>query len=322
MGVASSSHSCGAFPHDAPVPADGARYFKASSTGLLLFHRSWAPAGAPRATVYVVHGYGEHLGRHEPLARALAAAGFAVHALDLQGHGQSHGDRAFLTTLADVVADVLELAARVAPPDGPAFLFGHSMGGLVALRAAQAPAGAALFGGAVLCAPALKVDPAVDTALNRFLALSLSSLLPKLPVTPLDARKLCTDARVVDAYTRDPLVYHGAIRVRTGAEIIKGIDAAFADAAATAVPLLVVHGKEDAVCPVDGSRRLAAALPPPRAELREYAGSLHELFNEPAAAPLATADVIAWLDARVAAIAAAAAASDGSAGGGTAPLHI
>lgn len=124
----SGDHSCGAFPHDGPPQP--AHYFKASSTGILLHYRSWAPPAAPRATIYLVHGYGEHLGRHEPFALALAAAGFSVHALDLQGHGQSHGDRAFLTSLDDVVADVLELATRVVPPQPgvPSFIFGHSVG--------------------------------------------------------------------------------------------------------------------------------------------------------------------------------------------------
>lgn len=300
-----SSHSCGAFPHD--VPSDsvtGARYFKAASTGILLHYRSWSPPNcAPaRATVYVVHGYAEHLGRHEPFAVALSQAGFVVHALDLAGHGQSHGDRAFITSLDDIVADVLELCVRVAPPaaGSPAFLFGHSMGGLVALRVAQGATGARLFKGAVLSAPALNIDPAVDTTMNRWLARTLSNILPKLPVTPMDPRKLCTDARVVEAFLRDPLVYHGNVRVRTGAEIIHHIASAFADATTMTVPLFIVHGVADQVCQIGGSRKMAALLLSPKATLNEYPGAFHELLNEPNVAAQATRDIIEWLNVRVA----------------------
>jgi alpha-beta hydrolase superfamily lysophospholipase len=310
----SGKHSCGPFPHDAPPQP--ANYFKASSTGILLHYRSWSPSvSPPRAMVYVVHGYGEHLGRHEPFARTLAAAGFAVHALDLQGHGQSHGDRAFLTSMNDVVSDVLELATRVAPtPCGvPAFIFGHSMGGLIALRAAQSAVGAAMFRGAVLSAPAVMIDPKIDTAFNRWLALTFSDYLPKLPVTPLEPNLLCTDKSVVDAYMRDPLVYHGNIRVRTGAEIIKGCDAAFADAPAMTVPLLIIHGGSDKVCPVQGSRRLAALLPPPRAELQEWPESFHELLNEPVFAAAAIDRIIRWIGGRIAAVTVTVSADAGEA---------
>lgn len=226
-----------------------------------------------------------------------------MHALDWQGHGQSHGDRAHITSLDDVVADVLELATRVAPPapNAPAFIFGHSFGGLIALRAVQSAAGAAAFRGAVLSAPALAVDPSIDSPLNRWLALTLTNVVPKLAVTPLDPRAICSDARVVEAYKRDPLVYHGAIRLRLGAEGIRGMGAAFAAAADTTVPLLLLHGTDDKVCPITGSRRLAVVLPPPRATLIEYSGAWHELLNEPAHAQPITADILEWLAQRIAA---------------------
>ena len=64
-----------------------ARYFRSDRTGLWMYRRSWKPApssGGARAqgTVYLLHGYGEHIGRYEKVAAALADAGFVVHGMD------------------------------------------------------------------------------------------------------------------------------------------------------------------------------------------------------------------------------------------------
>jgi len=305
------AHSCGPFEGELS-PSLSSRYFKSTATGLLVHHRSWTPAAPPRATVILVHGLGEHIGRYSVFASALTASGFAVHALDLAGHGASHGDRGYVASLDGCVADVLELAARVAPaPRGaPCMLLGHSFGGLVALRAAQTAEGAARFAaGAVLSAPAIAGDPSLATPLNKWLARALSGAAPKLRIAAIDAAKLCSDASVVAAYKRDPLVYAGAMAVRTGAEMLAGADAALAAAAAAGAPcppLLVVQATADAVCLAAGARALAAARAAAggACTLVEYGdGALHELLNEPGIGERATADIVSWINARVEAVA-------------------
>lgn len=306
-----AAHSCGPAPMDpAPGSALGARYFRSATSGLLLHHRSWHPAGAPRAAVYLLHGYAEHIDRFCGFAAALAAAGFVVHGMDLVGHGGSEGDRAYLHDFKDITADVLQLITAVHPqPTLPRFLMGHSMGGLLALRTAQvAPAGT--LTGLILSGPALLIAPEVDNALNRLLARTLSGVWPKLPVQPVDARMLCSDPAVCAQFKRDPLCYQGAIRVRTGAEVIKAIDAARAAAPAmgAGLALLVVHGADDALCRVEGSRQLLAlATGVPDRALIEYAGLLHEITSEREGGARVAADVIAWLAARAGAAAAAGA---------------
>ena len=169
----------------------------------------------------------------------------------------------------------------------------------MALRVLQSEAGRAhAFAGALLSAPALKVDPTVDTAFNRWLGLTLTRILPKLPVAPLAAHKLCTDASVVEAYKRDPLVYHGSIRVRTGAEVMLSIETAFAEAPDTRTRIFIAHGGADAICPIDGSRKLVDVMAG-RATLTEYANAFHEILQEPAVAARVTEDAIAWINARL-----------------------
>jgi hypothetical protein len=102
------------------------RYFRSPSSGLLVHHRSWLPAGPPRGVVYLLHGLFEHVERYTHVGAFLAAAGFAVHGLDHQGHGQSEGDGGYFSSFDSMVADALHLAQVALPaPEGvPRFLFG------------------------------------------------------------------------------------------------------------------------------------------------------------------------------------------------------
>ena len=108
--------------------------------GRRIFCHSWAPEGFARGVIVLVHGAGEHSGRYGHVVARLVAEGYAVHACDHRGHGRSDGPRALIEDMDDVVADVDSLVDRAVAshPGEPAFMLGHSMGGLIALRYAIA----------------------------------------------------------------------------------------------------------------------------------------------------------------------------------------
>lgn len=61
-----------------------------------------------------------------------AAQGFAAHALDLRGHGESPNSKSLrFTNLGDFVDDVAQAVAKI---DGPVIVIGHSMGGMIVQR--------------------------------------------------------------------------------------------------------------------------------------------------------------------------------------------
>ena len=73
--------------------------------------------GCPTATPHVVvllHGYAEHLGLYDALARRLVADGHAVHAMDGIGHGRSDGERGRMESWNYYVKDARRLAGIVA----------------------------------------------------------------------------------------------------------------------------------------------------------------------------------------------------------------
>jgi alpha-beta hydrolase superfamily lysophospholipase len=115
-----------------------------SDTGaaLAVYHR---PAeGRARATVCVLHGLAEHAARYARFAVALSEAGFHVYAHDHRGHGATRAPDAPIGVLARrngldrVIEDAVFVneRARAAHPDVPVLVFGHSMGGIIALNQA------------------------------------------------------------------------------------------------------------------------------------------------------------------------------------------
>jgi acylglycerol lipase len=173
------------------------------------------------------------------------------------------------------------------------------MGGLLALMVVRA-APADFFKGLVLSAPAVKADPKVDNAVNRFMARLLSSTFPKLEVAPLPKTHLCTDADVVAQYVRDPLVFHGQLRARVGAELIRTQPVALASVPQLRLPLLLVHGERDELVPISGSREVFAGATSADKELKTYPGLMHELHNEQGALEGGSvAHITAWVGKRL-----------------------
>jgi polyhydroxyalkanoate synthase subunit PhaC len=107
--------------------------------------------GGTKATVLLVHGFGQNrYAWHLParsLANHLAFAGYDVFNLDLRGHGRSRhfGARA-PRSVDEYITDDLPIAVEEVMSHAgnrPLFLVGHSLGGLVSYAAAPQLAGAA-----------------------------------------------------------------------------------------------------------------------------------------------------------------------------------
>lgn len=258
----------------------------------LLLCRAWLPE-EPWALLLVVHGYAEHSGRYEELAGWFAARGLAVYAYDQRGHGRSEGPRCHVDRFDEYLDDldlVLE-RARSEHPELPVVLLGHSMGGLVVASfladrrpsvAAAATSGAALALGQGVSATRM----AAARLLRRF--------LPRISLgSGLDPRGLSRDPEVVRRYLEDPLV-HRSMTPSLGAELMAAVPRVAARALEIQVPLLLLHGSDDPLCPVEGSRAFHGGLQVPGCGFRAYPGLRHEIFNEPERERV-FADLFDWL---------------------------
>lgn len=287
----------------------------ASRDGLALPTRAWLPddPAAERAALVLVHGLGEHVGRYGALAARLAAEGYAVHGYDQRGHGRAEGPRAQVDRFDQLVDDLGDVAARVraAHPGRPLVVFGHSLGGVVALRAVQA--GAVAPDALVLSSPALNVGGGVPGWLQALLT-RLAGPFPDLPTRPVDVTALSRDPAVVAAYRDDPAVFHGPVKARMATELVRAGALALADARAAAdatpsvdalagnghprAPVLIVHGRGDRIADPGASAELHRAMAGRDATLELYDDGPHELFNDPLRERV-LGDVLGWLDRRV-----------------------
>ncbi len=262
-----------------------------------LHRRSWRPE-APRAALLLVHGYAEHSARYDHVGHWFAERGFAVHGYDHRGHGRSDGPVCHVDRFDEFLDDLARMlaAVREEEPGRPIFLVAHSMGGLIAsafLRERQPD-----VAGAVLSGPALGLSDEMPTW-RKVIVKFLRRVTPKLALPsglPVDG--ISRDPEVVRRYQADPLV-HSTMTSSFAVEMVAAVERTGAGGADVRVPVLLLHGEADRLCPVDASRTFAAALVTEGSEIKTYPELYHEIFNEPEQEAV-FADALAWLEKRLA----------------------
>ncbi|MFQ5417755.1 MAG: alpha/beta hydrolase [Myxococcota bacterium] len=261
-----------------------------------LLHRSWLPA-EPERVLLVVHGLAEHSGRYDHFGAWFAARNAAVHAYDQRGHGRSAGVRGYVRRFSEFLDDLDAVLryVRGLHPGLPVCLVGHSMGGLVVsafTRERQPDVAAVVTSGA-----ALKLRPDVSTGSVRMARL-LSRVLPRLRFeVAFDPADLAGDPEVGRKYLDDPLVFR-KITVSLAREIFGAIERTGGGGADVRLPMLMLHGEADPICPVEGSCAFFEDLPHAGKRLHTYPGLLHEIFNEPSHEKVFE-DLQRWLDERM-----------------------
>lgn len=265
-----------------------------ATDGVALLYRVWE-VDDPRARVLVVHGLGEHGGRYTALAEALLSRQITCCAPDLRGHGVSGGRRGHVVSFEQYISDLERVLGAIGAPS-PLILFGHSLGGLIALRAIQTGRVAPLAG-AVLSAPALELA-GPDPWWRNAAAAVLSRLTPTVALpNGIDPADLSHDADAVAAYRNDPLV-HDRITPRLFDQMRRAMRAANEDAEQVRVPLLLLAPGEDRIARAPAAIALADRLPG-EAKVLSYPGLFHEPLHEQEGAAVLR-DVIEWISGRIA----------------------
>jgi acylglycerol lipase len=264
--------------------------------GLKIFARSWRPeAQAPRALVVISHGVLSHSGYYEWAAEQLLAAGFAVYAIDHRGRGRSEGERFFVETVDHYVEDLATLIelAKSRDPGVPAFLLGHSAGGVVAcvyaLEHQERIAG-------LVCESFAFQVYAPDLALGA--VKGLSHVFPHAHVLKLPIEEFSRNSDAVEAMKADPLIAGEVQPTTTVAALVRADERLAKEFPLIKLPVLILHGTADKVTKPGGSQMFHDNAGSTDKTLKLYEGHAHDLLND-LDRETVIVDIRDWLLARI-----------------------
>lgn len=249
------------------------------------------PARASRPPMLMVHGIMGGAWYFAKWLQFFGARGHPAYALNLRGH---HGSRRVenfgQVSVVDYVTDVRDAAAgiREKHPGAPLILVGHSMGGLVAQKAADSISPAAVI---LLSSVPPRGIPLLSWPLFRRELKHVPEMLTSRAVIadPRDAADLFLNrVGATEVASFVPLWTPASGRV--GREITFGRIAV--DAKRVTCPVLVVAGADDVAIPPRIQRKVARKYGAP---FRLYEGNAHFLIWEAGWDRIAF-DAAAWLD--------------------------
>ncbi|MGW6059233.1 alpha/beta hydrolase [Streptomyces sp. NPDC055189] len=219
---------------------------------------SWQPPTgiAPRGTLVVLPGRGEHGLIYERLGRRLAADGYVVHALD--------------TAAGDTLEDIRDAAVAAVGPDAttPLVLVGSDTGALQALHLAAGDDPRLPLAGIIAAGTAA-------TTATPSAPADWDAELEARTACPTHRQKLTGDADFAREQLSAPVPQHLLTDARPD------------------LPALILHGAADPLTPLEQARTLAAHLP--HASFGVLHEGLHDVLND-ASHRTSAAHVIVWLE--------------------------
>ncbi len=237
------------------------------------------PVQQPVAAVIVVHGMGEYGRRYErSVIPRMLENSIGIITYDQFGHGLNSGIKGHhpgYEYLLDSIDRMIELADKHFS-GCPKFLYGHSMGGNVALNYALRRPGR--IAGLVVTSPFLRLafePPAWKLTVGKL----LYGLWPSVTMSnEVDPGSLSRIEEEVEAYRRDGLV-HDRVSPAYSIEIMKRGEWAIKNAENLEVPSLLMHGSADRLTDFRASEEFAQNAGE-RVEFFGVEGGFHELHHD------------------------------------------
>ncbi|XP_010251778.1 PREDICTED: caffeoylshikimate esterase-like [Nelumbo nucifera] len=262
--------------------------FILNKQNMKIFTQCWGPDSTirPRGVVAMVHGYtSDSSWIFELTAVAIAKSGFYVTALDLQGHGFSEGLSGHIPDIRPVVDDCIQCfdTARANHPKLPAFLYGESLGGaiaiLVALRQKELWSGLVLSG--AMCGVSAKFRPAWPLEMLLPVAAFFAPTWKIVITKPIASRSFKEEWKRKLVAGNPNRRSSGKPPAATALEFLRVCEQVKRRSHELELPLLVLHGEDDQVCDSDSARLLYELAESKDKTLKIFSGMWHQLIGEP-----------------------------------------
>jgi alpha-beta hydrolase superfamily lysophospholipase len=247
---------------------------------------SYQDPHSPRAVIILLHGLAEYSGRYDHVAHYYNKNNIAVVSMDLRGHGLSEGRHVFIPTVESMFRDIDLLIdeTRHRYPFCPAILYGHSMGGNLALSYTlnrypnaldNCPYQAIIVTGPwIRLARSLQPPRPLNSLIRTFCRLSPSLKVP----LRVDARTITRDENIAYAYNEDPYIRRSATLslAHTMGNMATMLDRT---ACTFHIPVLIQHGNADSLTSHNASAKFATRGK--NIQFKSWPDCYHELHNEP-----------------------------------------
>jgi alpha-beta hydrolase superfamily lysophospholipase len=247
--------------------------------GTQIYSQLWEPKNKVAGVIILVHGLGEHADRYGThFAKYFNDKKYAIVTFDLPGHGKSGAKRGQIKQADDfrkLVSSSIAYA-KTKYPNLPIFIYGHSLGGLIALESLirNKPE----INGAIITAPVIDVNEPIPP-IKLFLAKVMDKLFPSFALdSGLNRNLLSRDVNVVNAYNSDPFV-HGKTSSRLGMYIINTGAFVRENAEKVSIPTFVMVGSAEGIVSKNAIDTFCKNSE--LCEEKEWPGLYHELHNEP-----------------------------------------
>jgi lysophospholipase len=261
-----------------------------SADGTLLFSESLLASKA-RGNLLVVHGLGEYSARYHELAEQANSIGLNVHLFDLRGHGRSQGTRGHFSDIKEHHRDLDSWIEHLVETgkltlERPCFLFGHSLGGLIALSYAagyQAGPMKPALSGLILSAPGLGIPQNPLRLVETRVAKHVPAFLRSIQVpSGIRAQDLSHDAEEVRKFEEDPLV-HRWITPAAYLAMEQAIASAHRFIPGLDLPVFFLLNGQDKVVNTSAAQKFAQKLAVAhrgQVEVKVFQRFYHEAFHE------------------------------------------
>ena len=239
---------------------------------------SWIPNKKIKLAIGIIHGLGEHSSRYNEFADFFCNKGFGVYSIDLRGHGLSEGKRGHINNFNLLIDDSEEMFIQIRKRnlDIPIIMFGHSLGGCIALNYLCQKKNKEIKL-AIVSSPWLKTvikPPKFLLIIQKLLCRIFPSLTLSNRLNPKDLTK---NIPTVNKYKMDPLV-HDKISLKMFSEVNKSIKKIEKESKDINVPVLLIHGKKDNIISYRGTKKISKKIN--NSELKLWKSVYHEPHND------------------------------------------
>jgi alpha-beta hydrolase superfamily lysophospholipase len=279
-----------------------------NSRGLKQFTHWWLPKPPtkPTAVIAVLHGFTGDTDWFVKLnCTYFAESGFAVCALDQQGHGLSDGLEFYIPDINPLINDSIEFFDRFREthaPGLPAFIYGESLGASIGLQITFRQKGA--WDGVVLASAMCGISQSAYPPWPLEHVVSLAAwVIPTWSVIPTGGMEASVASKEEWKHTlalaRPWRMRVPKLRVATAREILRSCVDLQRRFEEVEVPFLIVHGELDKACDPECAKELYARASSKDKTMKIYPGMLHQLVIEPQEnVDLVFGDVVEWIKTR------------------------